>query len=111
MGFIIRKNVRFKEYVPVRYRGHGLSGEGYLQDLSLSGSRIKGITPVVEGLVLEVEIMVPGEETPLRIDRAWVQWVKGLEFGVELKPEPELAPRINKLIAALVEKEHGTAPR
>lgn len=108
-GFVMRKNQRFKESVPVRYRGHGLAGEGIVKDISLSGCHIKGTTPVVEGMVFELHIDLPGEQEPLRIEQAPVQWVKGLEFGVELKPQREVAERVTKLIADLVRKRHGSS--
>lgn len=107
-GFVMRRNMRFRESVQVRYRGHGLVGEGYLQDLSLSGARIKGITPVTDGMVLALDITVPAEPEPLQVERAAVQWVRGLEFGVELTPPPEVAERLTQLIAEMVEKQHGS---
>ncbi len=105
--FVLRRNMRFQEAVPVRYRGHGLAGDGILQDLSLSGARIRGITPVVSGMVLELDITVPGEKIPLRVDRAAVQWVRGLDFGVELTPQRDVAQRITRLIADMVQRQHG----
>jgi hypothetical protein len=41
-GFFMRKNQRFKELVPVQYRGDGIAGEGMLKDLSLSGGPLRG---------------------------------------------------------------------
>ena len=89
----------FKDATPVLYRGHGLSGEGILKDISLTGGHLKGTTPVTEGMILSLEIALPTGDEPLRIDRAPVQWVKGLEFGVGLSPQQDLAERIAKLIA------------
>ena len=109
-GFFIRKNQRFKESVPVQYRGRSIVGEGIIKDLSLSGGHIKGKTPVSEGMVLELHVMLPGESQPLLIDRATVQWVRGLEFGVELKPPPQVAERLAKLVALLTKTLHGSLP-
>ena len=97
--FMVRQNQRFKDATSVRYRGYGLSGEGILKNISLTGGHIKGTTPVTEGMVLSLEIPLPTWDEPLCIDRAPVQWVKGLEFGVELTPQQETAERISKLIA------------
>lgn len=105
--FLLRKHTRFQESVPVRYRGHGLAGDGLLQDLSLSGARIRGITPVTSGMVLELAITIPGEPDPLRVDGAAVQWVRGLDFGVELAPQRDVAQRITRLIADMVHRQHG----
>ena len=40
-GFVMRKNQRFKELVPVQYRGEGIAGEGMLKDLSLKGDLLR----------------------------------------------------------------------
>ena len=108
--FVIRKNSRFRESVPVRYHGGDVTGEGTLEELSLSGARIKGSTAVLPGMVLGLEILVPGEAEPLRVARATVQWVKDHTFGVELEPQREVAGRITNLIAAIVQKHHGRKP-
>ncbi|MFO0706386.1 MAG: PilZ domain-containing protein [Nitrospira sp.] len=106
--FVVRQNQRFKDTTSVVYRGHGLSGEGLLKNISLTGGQIKGTTPVTEGMVLALEIRLPTGDEPLLIDRAVVQWVKGLEFGVELKPQRDVAERIIKLIADKVVTQHGS---
>jgi hypothetical protein len=106
-GFVLRKNQRFKDLVPVQYRGKGIFGEGMLKDLSLSGASIAGDVPVPIGMTLGLQLMVPGDPEPLLIDRAIVQWVKGLQFGVELTPRREIAERITKLISEKVKGKHG----
>lgn len=108
-GFAVRKNQRFKELVPVLYRGKGVAGEGMVKDLSLSGWQITGNEPVSVGMLLVLRVFLPGESEPLKIDRATVQWVKGLEFGVEFEtPQPNVANRITKVISTLVKKQHGS---
>ena len=52
-GFFMRKNQRFKDLVPVQYRGNGVAGEGMLKDLSLNGGSITGNLPVPVGEVLQ----------------------------------------------------------
>jgi hypothetical protein len=108
-GFTFRKYQRFKESVPVRYHGHGSAGEGLLIDLSLNGGRIKGKMPVSEGMVVEVNIPLPGDPEPLIIEQASVQWVRGLEFGIEFKPQRVVAERIIVLIAELANKRHSSS--
>jgi len=85
-GFVMRKNQRFKELVPVQYRGEGIDGEGMLKDLSLNGGSITGTVPVRTGMALGLHMFVPGDPEPLLIGRAVVKWVKGMEFGVNLTP-------------------------
>src|SRR4051812_16983863 len=94
MAFTFRKYQRFKESVPVHYHGHGSTGEGLVIDLSLSGGHIKGKMPVSEGMLLELKITLPGDRETLTIEQASVQWVRGLEFGVEFTPQRVVAERI-----------------
>ena len=37
-GFVIRKHHRLKKLVPVRYLGDGITGEGMIEDLELTGA-------------------------------------------------------------------------
>jgi hypothetical protein len=101
-GFFMRKNQRFKDLVPVQYRGDGIAGEGMLKDLSLSGGSITGNGSVSVGMALKLHLFVPGDPEPVLVDRAVVIWVKGMEFGVELTPQPKVAQRITKLITEKV---------
>lgn len=107
-GFSMRKNQRFKELVPVLYRGEKIIGEGMLKDLSLSGGSIKGNEPVSVGMALRLRIFVPEDPEPLLIDRAIVKWVKDMEFGVELTLESQAAERITKLVAEKAKKQHSS---
>jgi hypothetical protein len=98
--------------VPVRYLGDGIAGEGIIKDLSLSGSYITGNALVSVGVILALQIFVPGDPVPLLINRAIVKWVKGSEFGVDFDtPPPEIAERITKVISTLVKKDYGSPRR
>lgn len=109
--FFMRKNQRFKDLVPVQYRGKEIAGEGMLKDLSLNGGSITGNVPVPLGMVLGLHMFVPGDPDPLLIDRAIVKWVKGMEFGVELALKRNVSERITKLIAEKVKKPHRAPSR
>ena len=109
-GFVMRKNQRLKKLVPVRYLGDGMTGEGIINDLSLSGSYMTGNAPVSVGMTLALHMFVPGDPEPLLIDRATVIWVKGSEFGVDFDtPEPKAAERITQVISTLVKTQHGSS--
>ena len=109
-GFVMRKNQRLKKLVPVRYLGDGMTGEGIINDLSLSGSYMTGNTPVSVGMTLALQMFVPGDPEPLLIDRATVIWVKGSEFGVDFDtPQPTVAERITTVISRLVKTQHGSS--
>jgi hypothetical protein len=110
--FVLRKNQRFRASVPVLYSGNGVAGEGMAKDLSLSGWQIRGNEPVSVGMLLVLRVFPRGEPEPLRIDRATVRWVKGLEFGVVLdSPSRKVLDRIERIVAGLVDKQLGSASR
>jgi hypothetical protein len=112
-GFGMRKGQRLKTFATVRYRGDGISGEGVIKDLSLSGSYIIGNAPLSVGMVLALQIFVPGDPPEqLLIDRATVKWVKRAEVGVDFDTlQPTVAKQITKVIATLVKKQHGSASK
>jgi hypothetical protein len=108
-GFIMRKYQRLEKLVPVRYLMDGAAGEGIIKDLSLTGSRITGNAWVCVGMVLTLQIFVPGDPEPLLIDRATVKWVKGSEFGVVFDtPKPKVAERMSIIVSTLVTRQHGS---
>ena len=110
--FVMRKNQRFRASVPVLYQGKEVAGEGMVKDFSLSGWQIRGNEPVSVGMPLVLRVFLPGEPEPLRIDQAIVQWVKGLEFGVEFDtPLRKVLDRIEQIIAGFVQKHHGSSSR
>ena len=111
-GFSLRKSQRLKTFAPVRYRGDGIAGEGIIKDLSLSGSYMTGNVPVSVGMVLALQIFVPGDPELLLIERATVKWVKRSEFGVDFdKPQSKVAERITQVIATLVKKHLGSSSK
>lgn len=109
--FVLRKNQRFRVSLPVLYHGKEVAGEGMVIDLSLSGWRIRGNEAVFAGMALLLRVYLPTEPEPLRIDGAIVQWVKGLEFGVQFETSSQKTQdRIEQIIAACVQKPHGPGP-
>jgi PilZ domain len=108
-GFVMRKGQRLKTFATVRYRGDGIAGEGIIKDLSLSGSHITGNKPVSMGMMLTLQVFVPGDPELLLIERATVKWIKRAEFGVDFdNPQPEVAERITQLVATLVKAQRGS---
>ena len=107
--FTVRKEQRFRQSVPVQYRGAGITGEGLVYDLSLSGGRIVGNVPVSVGMSLVLRLSLPGDAEPFQFDQVTVRWVRGLEFGMDLgTPPPDVAERFTRVIAELVQKHHGS---
>jgi len=109
-GFVLRKGQRLKTFATVRYRGDRIAGEGIIKDLSLSGSYITGNRPVSVGMVLALQIFVPGDPELLLIDHATVKWVKRAAFGVDFdNVQPKMAERITQVISTLVKTQHGSS--
>jgi len=107
--FTVRKEQRFRESVPVQYRGEGINGQGFVHDLSLSGGRIVGNVSVSVGMSLVLRLSLPGDAEPFQFDQVTVRWVRGLEFGVDLGTPPhDVAERFMRVIAELVQKHHGS---
>ena len=109
-GFVMRKHQRLKKLVPVRYLRDGIAGEGIIKDLSLNGSYMTGNAPVSIGMVLALQIFVPGDSEPLLIERAIVRWVKKSEFGVDFDtPSPKVAEHLTRTISTLITRQHGSS--
>jgi hypothetical protein len=107
--FFRRKYQRLTRVVSVQYFLDGIAGEGIIDGLSLSGSYMTGNRPVSVGMVLALQMFVPGNPEPLLIDRATVVWVKGSEFGVYFDtPKPKVVERITTVISTLIKTQHDS---
>ena len=60
-------------------------GKGTIWDLSSGGWRIQGDHQVQVGMPLTLRMDLPGENLPLEVEQAIVQWVSGRDFGVQIK--------------------------
>lgn len=65
------------------FSGGPLEGEGFVNDLSRMGCKIRCETVPETGAVLKVELFLPDYPRPLKVERSIVRWVKGDTFGVE----------------------------
>ena len=79
----LRKDQRF----PVHFRIFLMPPDtkeevGTVVDLSLGGCRIKTPSTMSAGIHLVLRLDVPGEDDPIRVERAAVRWSRGDEFGV-----------------------------
>ncbi len=86
----------------VRANSHEVEGE--TRDVSLGGARIKSSLIVEPGRQIAVKLIVPGDDTPILIEQARVQWNVDRTFGVrfvDLKPQEldELEQLIDNSIA------------
>jgi hypothetical protein len=105
----LRRHQRF----PVHFQSV-LSGQprgelvGTLMNLSKSGCRAKTDSKVFSGMQVSLRFDVPGEPTPICIDRAAVRWNRGGELGVGFitvaVPDQE---RLDQLLKRLKEEIKG----
>ena len=102
----LRRHQRF----PVHFQSV-LSGQprgelvGTLMNLSKSGCRAKTDSKVYSGMQVSLRFDVPGEPSPICIDRAAVRWNRGGELGVGFitvaAPQQE---RLDQLLKRLKEE-------
>lgn len=108
---IPRKHHRLKTFATLKYYGYKFAGRGIVKDLSQSGSCITGNVPVRAGMVLSLQIFVPGVPEPLQIERATVVWVKRAEFGVHFDSLTiEVTKQITQVIYEQIKKQRASSP-
>ena len=57
--------------------------KGLTSDLSLGGCRITSNLAVRSGQHLTLRLHLPGQESPIVVERAAVRWVVGKDFGLQ----------------------------
>ena len=92
---------------PVDYRDARSHGEGILLDLSLYGCRIQGAPPFACGTRLRLQLWLPGEFQPVKVEQAIVRWVKHDQCGVSfLEVHPDARARLERVFQVLHEAQH-----
>ena len=87
----VRRRYRYAVHCPVQYHGSGQMGDGLVVDMTRDGWRVRGREGMVPGMVLSLNLTIPGAVEAIPISRAVVCWVRGEEFGVKLEvlaPQP-----------------------
>ena len=75
---------------------------GTIMNLSKSGCRAKTDTKVYSGMQVSLRFDVPGEPSPICIDRAAVRWSRGGELGVGfITVESSHQERLDQLLTRL----------
>lgn len=85
-----RRHRRVSKHVKSVLRANSHEVEGQTLDLSLSGARIASSLVVQPGRQLAVKLIIPGDDTPILIEQARVQWTVDRTFGVRFV---DLQPR------------------
>lgn len=87
-------------------------GEGVLLDLSLKGCRIQGVYPSSSGTRLRLQLWLPDQSQPMKVDLAAVQWIKKNQFGVSfLSMSPEAQARLAQVFRMLHEAQQQPEAR
>ena len=80
-----QKKVRRTRRVDLRcqlgFASDEIEGEAHVTNISTGGCRAESDINVAEGLQFVVLLQLPGQ-SPVKIERAAVRWVKGTAFGL-----------------------------
>lgn len=98
----VRRRYRYEIRCPIRYCLNGQIREAMVVDMTMEGWRLKGQDALVPGMILSLEVTLPGAASSLPIARAVVRWVEGRECGVKLeRMEPEPAAQLSQFFSTL----------
>ena len=84
-----RRHRRVPAQVKSLLRENSHEVEGETVDLSLGGARIESALVVQPGRQIAVKLIAPGDDTPILIEHAQVQWAVDRTFGVRFVDLPE----------------------
>ena len=76
-------------------------------NLAEGGWRVRSPkTRVPTGVYLTLQIILPNEDTPIKVDEAVVRWSKGREFGLEfLRMQVKEKARLRRCISLLTREK------
>jgi hypothetical protein len=101
-----RKDARFPIVMHAVYTYcNSTPGEGVVEDVSLSGCKVKSSTPTTSGRELRLQFYPPGQALPIEIQKALVRWTGDGQFGVQFSQMgQEHKDRLRHLISQLTER-------
>jgi len=99
-----RQHRRVSTQVKSLLRANSHEVEGKAIDLSMSGARIESSLDVEPGKSIVVKLLMPGDDVPIVIEQAQVQWSVDRTFGVRFldvrqQDRDELEALIDECIA------------
>jgi len=77
----VRKSRRVDLRCELGFSSEEIEGDAHVTNISTGGCRAESEINVAEGLQFLVVLHLPGQ-SPLKIERASVRWVKGNSFGL-----------------------------
>jgi hypothetical protein len=84
-----RQHRRVSGQVKILLRANSHEVEGETVDLSLGGARIESSLDVQPGKPIVVKLLIPGDDVPIVIEQAQVQWNMDRTFGVRFLHVPQ----------------------
>ena len=98
-----RKDTRFPVIMHAVYSYNDSTvGEGVVEDVSMSGCKVRSMTPAIYAATLRLQFYPPGQERPIEIQKALVRWNGDGQFGVQFSEMgPEHQERLRHLISEL----------
>jgi hypothetical protein len=84
-----RQHRRVSKRVKTLLRANSHEVEGETVDFSLSGARIESALDVQPGKPIVVKLLIPGDDVPIVIEQAQVQWSIDRTFGVRFFDVPK----------------------
>lgn len=100
-----RDYARFAVELPVSLSGSGVAGGGLVSGLSARGCMVVSDELIQDGTTLALQIQLPEQYAPLKVDLAEVRWAKGREFGLEfVRLRLEEKARLQRFVNVLARK-------
>lgn len=78
----IRKLRRVDLQCQLGFSSGDIEGDAHVTNISTGGCRAESEINLAEGLEFQVLLQLPGESSPVKIERAAVRWVTGDVFGM-----------------------------
>ena len=78
----IRKAQRVNLRCSLGFSSEDIEGEAQVTNISPAGCRAESDINVAENLEFQVLLHLPGQPSPVKVDRALVRWVSGNAFGL-----------------------------
>ena len=98
-----RKDARFPIVMHAVYTYRdSAAGEGVVEDVSMSGCKVRSTTPAIYAATLRLQVYPPGQPVPIEIQKALVRWTGDGQFGVQFSEMAlEHQERLRRLIGEL----------
>ena len=97
-----RKHPRFAVQFPIAFAPEGTQWWGEALNISLGGCAVASDGTVTTGARIRLHLYLPGNSTPVTVERAPVRWTAFGRFGVEfIGMETDAYQRLSRFVSAL----------